>query len=114
MIYKTIKESKFTVLTLYELNKAVRALYRERLYSAIPKLFLRNIKLMTLPYILNLSKYLTVEQMYDLQTTLSYVNETDREKRFKKIEEILSDYGLPVETLTKKQIIGFANFVNNL
>lgn len=114
MVYKTIKENKFTVLTFYELYKMVKALYREKFYTAIPKLFLRNLKLMTLPWILNLSQYLSVEQMYDLQTTLAGVNESDRENKFRRIEEILGDYGLPVETLSRKQIIGFADFVNNL
>ena len=70
---------------------------------------------MSLPnYLINLARQLSVDQMRSLQLNLNFVDYSDREEKLRKIEEILNDYGLPVEGLSESQILGFANFVNSL
>ena len=80
-------------------------------------------KMASLPtYFYNLQKSLTPEQFYSLQQELAnqrgmniFQIPSDKLNRasleYKRIEEILGDYGLPVENLETKQLINFAKFV---
>jgi hypothetical protein len=115
MSYKTISENRFIVATPQELFKVFKALCREGLYLPFIVYFWRNLKIMSLPdHIINVARQLDREQMLALQLSLRAISEEDRLSRFKLIEEILGDYGLPTDGLSQRQIIGFANFVNSL
>ena len=116
-MFKTLSQTK--ALDLYRGNlfttyKVITALFREGLYQEIFRFLYRKIKIMGLPnFVVNLSQYLSVEDMTELQLSIKSIQEKEREDYFRRLEQIFGDYGLPISTLSKKQILGFAKFVQS-
>jgi hypothetical protein len=109
MKYKTLEETSVAELFTWN-SKVFKALISNVFYFDLVIYLLRVIKVMFLPFqFFNLASQLTPEQMRALQLELNGVNLTN----LKRIEEILGDYGLKVETLSEKQIRGFAKFVKS-
>ena len=116
MRYKTVKENRFNYdLRPQTLYKIWKALWREDQTKYFFVYVYRGLKLKMLPdHVINVARSLSEEDMTNLQLVLSFTNNLSREEKYKKIEEIFTDYGLPIEGLNSQQIIGFANFVNNI
>jgi hypothetical protein len=109
MKYKTVEETSF--VDIYRFNATVlKVLLIGGFFFDTLNYLAKVFKVMRLPNeFFNLASQLSSEQMYTLQVELNGVNKTN----LKRIEEILSDYGLDVTTLSNKQIRGFAKFVRN-
>lgn len=117
------KEYWFARSKNFSFKKELLGLLRNKTFNQFVFHIKYIYKMASLPtHFHNLQKHLTVEQFYALQQELANqrgmnVLDIPPEKsnraslEYRRIEQILGDYSLPIEGLTPEQLIGFAKFV---